>query len=236
MKRVIEDELLDEDLGTPEEVADSLRSLRRVNRCFGGDGTHAWLLERVADRMLSHPVRDGSSRVVHILEVASGRATVLQAAAKALLRRGAKPTLTLLDRSERHFPAAGDWDAALPAPEKLVGDALRIPLVDGSVDVVSCCLFLHHLDEHEAESFLREALRVARVAVVVNDLERTPVHYALARVHALVDGSRISRHDGPVSVRRAYTKAELERILRGVGCEFELRRRFLFRLGAILWK
>jgi ubiquinone/menaquinone biosynthesis C-methylase UbiE len=228
MNRVIEEELLDADLGTPREIASSLKSMRQVNRWFGGNRTHRRLLLRVAERM--------RGREMHILEVASGRADVLQSAAKALMRRGTKLTLTLLDRSAQHLPTDGDWDRELPPPALVHGDALRIPLPDESVDVVSCCLFLHHLDEHQAALFFREALRVARVAVVVNDLERERTNYVLARLCALFDTSRISRHDGPVSVRRAYTREELKRLIENTGCDFELKRRFLFRLGAVVWK
>ena len=228
MKRVIAEELLDADLGTPDEVAASLESIRRVNRFFGGNRVHAELLGRVASRM-------GAGRM-HVLEVASGHGDVLQAAALQLRARGVELRVTLLDRSAQHFPGEGEWDCRLAAPEKIEGDALRIPLKDASVDVVSSCLFLHHLDEREAGEFLREALRVARVAVVVNDLERTRVHYLLARGRALVDSSRISRHDGPVSVGRAYTRGEWRGLLAGTGFGFEAGRRFLFRLGALVWK
>ena len=228
MDRVIEEELLDADLGTAEEVAASLKSLRQVNRWFGGNRTHRVLLQQVAERM--------RRREMHILEVASGRADVLQSAAKALMHRGMKLKLTLLDRSAQHLPANGEWDRELPAPALLHGDALRIPLPDESVDVVSSCLFVHHLDEQQAALFFREALRVARVAVVVNDLERERTNYLLARLRALVDTSRMSRHDGPVSVRRSYTRQELKRLIGMTGCDFEVKRRFLFRLGAVVWK
>ncbi len=228
MKRVIEEELLDSDLGSQEEIAASLQSIRRVNRWFGGDRNHTLLLLGVADRM--------RAREMHICEVASGRADVLQAAAKALMPRGTKLKITLLDRSRQHLPRAGEWDASLPAPDVIEGDALEIPRASESVDVVSCCLFLHHLDERQAARFLSEALRVARVAVIVNDLERRRASYLLARLYALFDSSRLSRYDGPVSVRCAYTHAEFKRLIEKTGCEFELKRRFLFRLGVMVWK
>ena len=139
---------------------------------------------------------------------------------------------TLLDRQASHLPA--DWPQGLPAPRLLPGDALEIPLPDRSVDVVISCLFLHHLAPVQAARFLEEAIRVSRVAVAINDLERTRLHYALARVFALADPSRLSRHDGPVSVRQAYSASELRAMLEATGCPWELRRRFLFRHAAWL--
>jgi hypothetical protein len=83
--------------------------------------------------------------------------------------------------------------------------------------------------------YLAEARRVARVAVVINDLERSAIHYRLAQLNRIIDHSRISRHDGPVSVRRAYTRSELAGMLTDTGQSFHLERAWLYRLGAVLW-
>ena len=214
-------ELLDEDSGSPEEVASALRSLRFVNRWFGGNAVHRELLRAAG----------AGRRELAVLEVAAGRATALAAASLAL--QPLRLRCTLLDRQQSHLPR--NWPRQLPPPRLLQGDALAIPLPDRSVDVVSSCLFLHHLDPVQAAAFLREALRVARVAVIVNDLERTRGHYALAKLFSLVDPSRLSRHDGPVSVRQSYSARELAAMFASTGRDGIVRRRFLFRLSAILW-
>jgi hypothetical protein len=52
--------------------------------------------------------------------------------------------------------------------------------------------------------------RVARVAVIVNDLTRSRLGYALVWLSTRVLGcGPMARHDGPLSVRRAYTPDEL---------------------------
>jgi hypothetical protein len=227
MKRILKEELLDADQGSPHEVASALRSLRWINRLFGGDSMHT--------RLLRHATAGAPARPLHLLEVASGRADALQTAIKRLCWQQ-RVRITLLDRSAQHLPPRSAWSADLPAPELIAADALHIPLPADSVDIVGSCLFLHHLRDSEARIFLAEALRVARIAVVINDLERHPVHYLLSRIASLVDPSRLSRHDGPVSVRRAYTTLELDRMLRACGYRFQVHRGFLFRLGLVVWK
>lgn len=225
MKRVVEDEWLDEDRGTPAEIHAALDSITLANRRFGGLRLHACLLKR---GLTGVPL----GRRPHILEVASGRGDVLQA---ALLQLGVRPEITLLDRSPAHLPDPRAWPATLPIPHVLTGDALALPLADASVDIVSCCLFLHHLEPPQVARFLAEAQRVARVAVIINDLERSAVHHRLARLNRIIDRSRISRHDGPASVHRAYTYRELARMLANSGSSFVLERAWLYRLGAVLW-
>ena len=233
MERVVEQEWLDSDRGTRAEIDAALRSVSRVNQRFGGVRLHARLLQRALAGVehASQAPRPHISNP-HILEVACGRADVLR---QALIATGITAEVTLLDRSQCHLPQDGEWGPSLPRPHLVAGDALALPLEDKSVDVAACCLFLHHLEPAEISRFLAEACRVARVAVIINDLERTRVHYWLARLNGLTDPSRISRHDGPASVRRAYTYGELGGILQRTGRRFELQRAFLYRLGAVLW-
>jgi ubiquinone/menaquinone biosynthesis C-methylase UbiE len=232
MERVVDDEWLDEDLGTPEEIDSALHAISFANRRFGGVRLHARLLRQALDRV---PQEQRPHIRPHILEVASGHADVLQ---RALLQpeiAAIAPDITLLDRSAVHLPDPRSWPAALPTPRVVAGDALDLPFADASVDIVSCCLFLHHLEPQQIARYFAEAERVARVAVVINDLERGSVHYRLAQLNRIIDRSRISRHDGPVSVRRAYTYGELARMLTNTGRSFLLERAWLYRLGAVLW-
>src|SRR6201987_4706843 len=184
MERVVEDEWLDEDRGTSEEVAAALDSVNRANRRFGGVRLHARLFCRALARM-------PRSHRPHILEVASGRADVLQA---ALQRIGVMADVTLLDRSAAHLPDPRAWLAKLPAPRVFEGNALALPFPDASVDIVSCCLFLHHLEPFEIMRFLAESQRVARVAVLINDLERGALHYRLAQLNRVLHPTPTSPH------------------------------------------
>jgi hypothetical protein len=51
-----------------------------------------------------------------------------------------------------------------------------------------------------------------------------------------MDPSRLSRHDGPASVRQAYTFKEMQDLLKETQCNYELERGYLYRLGGIAWK
>jgi len=228
MERVEGQEMLDADHWSAEEIACALKAIRRVNLWFGGDRMHKRLFRRVAARM--------PEKQMDILEVASARGEVILAVAKMLREEGTEVRISLLDRSGSHLPRALDGDPPAEQAKLLVGDALEIPLGDGSVDVVSCCLFLHHLSEDQARAYLKEALRVSRVAVLINDVERTRTNYLLSCLNTLIDPSRLSRHDGPTSVRQAFTSREIRDMLRETGCAYEIRRGLVYRIGAILWK
>jgi SAM-dependent methyltransferase len=220
MKRVAIPELLDSDTGTAREVEDSLKDLQMINRWFGGAQVMSDLLYQVAvQRRLES---------LCWLDVAGASGDIAGLAQKSLARKGVRLEPILLDRAATHLN--GD----IPS---ICSDALALPFRNDSLDVVGCSLFAHHLEPHEIAKFAAEALRVARHAVVISDLIRHRLHLALAYAGWLLYRSRLTRHDAPASVRRAYKVAEMKDILKPVSAAaIEVRHFYLFRMGVILWK
>jgi ubiquinone/menaquinone biosynthesis C-methylase UbiE len=214
--------MLDEDLGTPEEVRDSLLDLRGINRSFGGFSSMASMLRRVADR--------SGRRQLSFLDVAGGTGDVAEHARVALLRDGIELRCSVLDRAPSHMNS----DRATVS--KIAGDALSLPFADRSFDVVGCNLFCHHLEPDEIVAFFRDALRVARVAVIASDLRRNLFHWISAYTGRVIFRSGLTRNDAPVSVRRAYTVAEIRAIAAQTKTSFDLRTYYFQRFGLILWK
>ena len=218
MKRRPSLELLDSDSGSAREIAGSMRDLQMFNDWFGGVRTSEALVRRV----LASAPRGSYS----LLEVASGNGYVPEK-----IRQRLTPEIdlkvTLLDRSRIHLNGSARAVAA---------DALNLPFPDSSFDLISCNLFAHHLGPEEVPRFAREALRVCRIAFLVNDLVRDPVHLALAYAGFPIYRSRITRNDAPASIRQAYTPAELRKLLQPTARQIDVSRHYLYRMGMIAWK
>jgi ubiquinone/menaquinone biosynthesis C-methylase UbiE len=220
MKRVVTDELLDSDSGTPAEISAALSDLRLINRWFGGVGTSLTLVERIAGK--------SGVKNVSLLEVAAGSGFLPLRVRDRLKSRGIEMNVTLLDRAPSHVNGNG---------RAIVGDALQLPLTDDSFDIVSSNLFLHHLSPDQTVAFVNEALRVCRVAVLINDLIRSPLHLAMVYAGLPLFRSRITHNDAPASVRQAYTPAELRTFLqRTSAASVDISRHYLYRIGVIAWK
>lgn len=215
-------EQLDTDSGTANEVAESLLDLRWLNRWFGGLATSREMIETV--------VRETRRNAFSVLEVASGEGFIPQLLTAEFARSGIQLDFTLLDRVVTHLPKNG-------SAAKLVGDAFQLPFPDAAFDLVASSLFVHHLAPEDIVTFLREALRVCGVAVLVNDLIRHPLHLALAYAGRPLYRSRITRNDAPASVWQAYTVEEMKAFHERAGCSrVEVRRHYLYRMGLIAWK
>ena len=220
-------ELLDTDSGTRTEIAASLSDLRFFNRWFGGVATTRSLIQAVARRT-------GESEF-SMLEVAAGDGSLAQDLCTSLSHRGIRLHITLLDRALSHLLGRESRNGTrMPS---VVADALRLPFPDSAFDLVSCSLFAHHLSPEQVTLFARESLRVCRLAVLVNDLIRHPMHLALIYAGMPLYRSRLTRHDAPASVRQAYTAEEMSALFQQAqAASVEVRRHYLYRMGIIAWK
>jgi hypothetical protein len=195
--RAPSDEILDGDL-RPDVAEASLADIEWIHRSLGG---RAIVRRHLVPLLLSVP----SPRPV-LLDLGAGSGHVGRALTGELSRRGRDLRTMDLDRQLFH--------ARLSAPGRSVtADALRLPLADRSVDIVSSTLFLHHFDAASLAALLCESARVARYAVVALDLTRHRVPLAInALLSRFAYSSPITRLDGRASVLQAWTIPELRAI------------------------
>ncbi len=145
-----------------------------------------------------------------VLDVGSGGADIPVRLARWARRRGRRLRLIAVDRDRQILEVARRRAAAYPEISLVQADGLHLPLRAGGVDAAISSLTLHHLEPAVAPQLLREMARVARIGFVVNDLIRSRVAYALVWLATrLFAWHRMSRHDGPLSVLRAYTPEEI---------------------------
>ncbi len=76
-------------------------------------------------------------------------------------------------------------------------------------------MVIHHLEPDDAVRLLEEMARVSRLGIVVNDLSRGRLPWVGAKLlTTTVMRNRFTRNDAPLSVLRAYTRAEMRHLLR----------------------
>jgi len=81
-------------------------------------------------------------------------------------------------------------------------------------DFILATLFMHHFTEEELVMLLSSLRNQANSALIVNDIHRHPLAYhSIKLLTSLFSRSAMVRFDAPLSVLRAFTKPEFERIL-----------------------
>lgn len=205
----------------------ALDDLRWVNRWLGGYAATRSALAPLLRR----------NDTLRMIDLGTGAADYPEHLVHWAARRGQIVEVVAVDANPHTVAYAQTaLDGRLPADlrpqvEVVCADALDLPYADDAFDVAHAALFLHHFPGREGVALLREMDRVARAGIVVNDLHRHPIaYYGVRAIGALTRASAMFRHDGPVSVRRAFWREELEALAAAAGLSpVRIRWRWAFR-------
>jgi ubiquinone/menaquinone biosynthesis C-methylase UbiE len=202
-------ERMDEPDQDPAELSRSLVDLQHVNRWLGG---YRVVLHHLGLLVARHPRAE-----YRVLDVATGSADIPLKVAAWARSRGIRMRIvatdnhpTTLDFARRNTVSDADVRVE-PA------DALHLPYDDDAFDFAMCSTALHHFNARD--DLLRvmgEMNRVTRIGGIINDLRRSRPAYVGARLLAVTFWRThpVTAHDGPLSVRRAFTRRELADLAR----------------------
>lgn len=209
--RRFDPEWMDRTDNTPEDLNGALDDIRAVNRFLGGsktlvDAVRPFLLARTGGPPLS------------ILDIGTGGADLPLALVAQARRVDRGIRIVAVDRDEVTLDYARRKTSEVPEIELLAADAFDLPFAPGSFDLVTASLFLHHFTPDEAVSLLSSFRRIARGAVLINDLERHIVPWAFIALLARVTRRHpMFVNDAPLSVLRGFTRDELLAAARDAG-------------------
>jgi SAM-dependent methyltransferase len=197
----------------PAQLAGALDHVTAVNRWLGA--------RRALLRTLPEAL-DGLAAPISVLDVGTGSADLPRAMLQWAQVRDCRLNLTAVDPHAATLREARR--RAGPTGIRFVrANGLRLPFATGSFDIALLSMTLHHVDGPDQVTLIRELGRVARGGrVLVGELERSIPNYLGARLLAATvwRSNPVTRHDGPISVLRAFTPTELE----GVAVRAGLRR------------
>lgn len=202
-------ELMDTDAVDAADYRACLRDLATVNRVFfAARPTLAFLDRAVAGWPRDRPLR--------VCDVAFGEGDMLRKVFAWGRARGRPIELHGVDMNPGAAAAA---HAAAPdvAMTLHTGDVLaHVP--DAPYDVILSSLFTHHLSNLQVVGFLRWMERHSVRGWFINDLLRHPLPYhGFRAISAAFGWHRFVRHDGPVSIARAFRRSEWTALLAEAG-------------------
>ncbi|HEY7600868.1 MAG TPA: methyltransferase domain-containing protein [Methylomirabilota bacterium] len=203
-------ELMDRLDARPDEMARNLADIARLNRL----GATQTILRHVAALVAREP----PGKPLRMLDLGTGAADIPLALARWGRSEGRRLRIVALEIHPTILRYATQAVDGVPEVRIVAGDALDPPLRPGSIDIALCSLMLHHLPEPAVVDLLRRMAQVSRLGFVVSDFRRDWLAWAAVwLVTRAIAGNRMTRHDGPLSVRRAYTPAELARLAARAG-------------------
>ncbi len=204
-RRAVLPELMDADDLPAQTYADVIGDLAAVNTVTLARGpTLAWLA--VATRGLTR---------FSLVDVGFGHGDMLRAIAVWAKRRGIEARLTGVDLNPRSAPVAeAATDPALGI-RYLTGDAAGLV---GAPDFIISSLVAHHMGDAELCDFVRWMEATAVRGWFINDLHRHRLAWMGFRaLAAVLRWHPIVRHDGALSVRRAFVRGDWDDLLTRAG-------------------
>lgn len=210
------------------ELREALRDLERLNRLFGGT---ALILSHLGRLVNIYRL----SGTISILDVGTGGADIPRAIVRWAERKGLEVEIVACDWHEQILEMASTFCSGFPQISLIKEDALKLPYPPEHFDFALSSLILHHLRFEEAVSLLQKLDELSRIGFIVNDLSRSRLAYLGVWVGTrLFSRNRLIRHDGPLSVLRAFTLEELQELAKQAGLpNLKLYRHPFFRVAAV---
>lgn len=203
--RSTETEWLDDLSLDGPELEESLRDLELFNRYLGG---HRALL-----RCLQRALAWLPKRRLRLVDIGCGRGDGL----RAIARWGAKSGLALdligVDANEATLHEARKQSRAYPEIRYVAGDAFGNTLAALQPDVVTASLIFHHFSTTELAEQLPRLLEHTPVLVIADLHRHRLAHASFRALTRLLRACPMTRHDGAVSIRRAFTRHELQDLI-----------------------
>ncbi|MEO8233549.1 MAG: methyltransferase domain-containing protein [Ignavibacteriota bacterium] len=219
MKRSYEPEMMDDFSIRDERIDVALNELTIINKYLGGIGT--------TNSALKYFIAS-ENKELKILDIGSGSSDNLIAAKNNF------PNLQILsiDKNLRALTSSKNL------LKKINSDAFNLPFKDNSCDIIHVALFLHHFTEDQIQKLLKEFSRIAGKGIIINDLQRS--YLALSGIKILTflfSKSNMVKNDGPLSVKRGFTKQDFLKLLSNAGVvDFVIRKKWAFRWMIVVRK
>lgn len=194
-------ELLDKGVGTMDDVRQNLNEMWYTNKIFGG-------VRAVTSRLYIRLLRNKAEAMV--VELGTGSGQLGREVSDWALRHHLDVKLMLVDVSYRHLDVASDNISNISNVDLIQADALKLPFPTKTADYFVSSLFLHHFEPDSLIKLLAGLYRSVKSTIIMSDLTRSSLSLLGFRLmQPLFARHYLTKHDGLLSIRRAYTPAEL---------------------------
>lgn len=208
-----------------EELERDLRNLASMNRWYGS--------HRLLNHFLRRWWRRGES--YSVLDLCTGAGDLPRRMADYARAHDITVRIVAVDANPATLDIARRFSRGYDEINFVEGDALSFGATQ-EYDMVHSALSLHHFGDHDAARLLARCRTLSRRWILASDLERSSfTTLCVWLLTALIYRDAMTRHDGRLSARRAFSFAEFRALADAAGWPDCCHARFPFCRQA-LWK
>ena len=228
-KRTDKEELMDDFSIGGDLLRDTLDKLENINRWLGGNKVTIKGLEQLLKN-------EDKSKEITIVDLGCGHGDILRDVAKFGRKNGYNFKLIGIDANPTAIDYANKLSKEYDELSFKTQDIFSDEFKNETYDVVLTTLFLHHFKEPQLVAILENALKKARIGIVVNDLHRHKLAYYLFMLLSIFISNKMIIEDGLTSVLRGFKRAELINISQKIKANYTIQWKWAFRFLWILKK
>ncbi|WP_339609041.1 methyltransferase domain-containing protein [uncultured Roseivirga sp.] len=222
-KRSYEEELMDDLEASGEVIPQTLKELETINKWLGGNFVTINGLDKL--------IRSQTKEKLVIADLGCGGGDMLKLVAQWAKQRKLEVELVGFDANPAIVEYAIENCKAYPNIRFEVCDIFSEEFKERQFDVILCTLFTHHFTDEQLINIFNQFKTQAKKGTVINDLHRHGLaEFLIKWLTHFFSKSEMVKNDAPLSVRRAFKKAELEKIMKQANIPFfKLRWMWAFR-------
>ncbi|WP_243414912.1 methyltransferase domain-containing protein [Flagellimonas aquimarina] len=194
-------ELMDDPNMEFELLDAAYADINKCNRLLGG--------ESITIDAVWELVKESGKKSYTILDMGCGDGTMLRKLSKHLSKHEVSHDMIGVDLRDDVLRIAKEKSSQYPNINFKKEDILK---ADSSLscDILINTLTMHHFDENRIDAFLNKFVSLAKIGVVINDLQRSKIAYTLFKVFGFFFiKTNVAKYDGLVSISKGFKKAEL---------------------------
>ncbi|MGD1946260.1 MAG: methyltransferase domain-containing protein [Croceivirga sp.] len=203
-KRSTVEEHMDNPILDKESYKKAYKDINRCNTLLGGSDITIKAIRKLID--------ENPQKSYTIMDMGCGDGHMLRLIAKRFRGRDIKLHLVGIDLRDDVITVARE--ASQDFPEILFQEADILDLTQvQDCDILLCTLTMHHFEEADIKTFGRRFGELAKLGVVINDLQRSKVAYHLFKLFSFFFvKTKIAKEDGLISISKSFRRHELQQI------------------------
>jgi 2-polyprenyl-3-methyl-5-hydroxy-6-metoxy-1,4-benzoquinol methylase len=215
-------ELIDESKIPPGLLYKNLKELDILNRTTGG---HTLSLKGIKQIITNR------NKCYHIVDLGCGSGDALKYIADWARLNKFKIRFTGVDMNADAIEYLKNHCIDYPEINGIATDYKDYLNKNEEIDLVHCSLFCHHLNDSELLNLFIHLKQNAKIGFVINDLQRHWLAYYSAWLFPrLLNGTKLAKNDGPISVLRGFKQHEIKQLLEKASVkDYSIQKAFAFR-------
>lgn len=212
-----------------ELLRDTLDKLGSINKWLGGNSLNINGIEQ----LLKNQPKD---RVYTIIDLGCGHGDILRLVAKFGRSKGYNFRLIGIDANQDAIDYANELSVDYPELSFQKIDIFSKAFQNLEHDISLTTLFLHHFKNEQIVTLLKSLTETAKLGVVINDLQRSKIAYALFKALGVFIPNKMIVEDGLTSILRSFKRADLEAFADKIEAKSQIRWKWAFRYQWIMFK